>query len=436
MKQDKWTQQLHDKLADHQVAAPEGLWSNIEAALDRQAQPAAEKPAARKPRFIALRRWAVAASIAALVVGGVYWGLLQPPSIGGGYQAEVPPSRRTMEEVKRITDSDTQDHRITNPLEQSLSRYKVRGTRRENTPSEQDSNPAADSVMISDPIKETDNQTAKVEEVERITNPDTQDSPLTTHQPPNPPVGGYVPRRGTIGGSHSPKISVSLYASNAIGDYKGNNGVLMADALAQNYLETYEAGNHRLAPKKDIYLTGYEERQHHYQPFSFGLNVSYPLTPRLSVSTGVNYTWMRSDFTQIIQTQKIQQKQTLHYIGVPVSASYFLWGIGKSPKLKAQSSKLKAYVTAGMEADWNVKTHFETEGVTQPLKSDRMQWSVRGSLGIDYSVIPQLSLYAEPGVAYYFDNGSRMLNLWKDKPLNLTLQMGIRFNLSSQSACE
>ena len=61
MNQDKWIEQLRDKLADHQVAPPEGLWENIEAALNRRA------------RLIALRRWAVAATLAALIATGGYW---------------------------------------------------------------------------------------------------------------------------------------------------------------------------------------------------------------------------------------------------------------------------------------------------------------------------------------------------------------------------
>ena len=35
MKQDKWTQQLHDKLAEHETAAPPDLWADIEAALPK-----------------------------------------------------------------------------------------------------------------------------------------------------------------------------------------------------------------------------------------------------------------------------------------------------------------------------------------------------------------------------------------------------------------
>ena len=36
----------------------------------------------------------------------------------------------------------------------------------------------------------------------------------------------------------------------------------MADELLQNYNQTYDAGNMRLMKKKEVYLNGYEERQH------------------------------------------------------------------------------------------------------------------------------------------------------------------------------
>lgn len=69
MKQDKWTQQLHDKLAEHKVAAPEGLWGDIEAAINAQ-------PQSRKARFMTLRRWIAAASVVCLVLGAVIGGWL------------------------------------------------------------------------------------------------------------------------------------------------------------------------------------------------------------------------------------------------------------------------------------------------------------------------------------------------------------------------
>ena len=205
---------------------------------------------------------------------------------------------------------------------------------------------------------------------------------------------------------------------NGFGSGDNSNAVMMADALARNYNSTYAAGQaaSRQAP---IFLTGFEERQHHRQPVSIGLSVSYPLSGRFSLTTGLVYTRLRSDFTQIIRSQQFTKEQTLHCIGVPLGLNCRLW----------QHRGFRAYLAAGVQADWNVKARLNAEGVEQEMSRDRLQWSANGSLGLQYDVLPQLSLYAEPGLNHYPDNGSTVQNFFKDKPTSLKLQVGIRFSI-------
>ena len=217
-----------------------------------------------------------------------------------------------------------------------------------------------------------------------------------------------------------PKPSVSLYAMNSFSDQSHSNGVLMAEAQAQRFANVYEQSNMMLTRSPEpIYLTGYEERQHHDQPIGYGLTLSYPLTTRLSLTPGVTYTRLRSDFTQVMRSQQIHQTQKLDYIGIMAGASYRLWDVGR----------FRSYVAASVKADLNVATHTETEGVSLHLSKDRLQWSVSGGLGAQYDIIPWLGLYVEPGLSYYPDNGSRIENYFKDKPLNFSLQLGLRLNL-------
>ena len=89
MKQDEWTQQLYDKLAQHEIAAPDDLWAEIEAALQQQQTAASHSQTSKtkkssRSRFVALRRWAVAAAFAAMALGGgvLWWSQ-------SNYQAEV-----------------------------------------------------------------------------------------------------------------------------------------------------------------------------------------------------------------------------------------------------------------------------------------------------------------------------------------------------------
>ena len=62
-------------------------------------------------------------------------------------------------------------------------------------------------------------------------------------------------------------------------------------------------------------------------------------------------------------------------------------------------------------------------------KKDDVQWSLGGTLGVEYRFIPQLGLYAEPGVRYYFDNGSNVQNYFKDVPTSWSLQFGVHLHL-------
>ena len=105
----------------------------------------------------------------------------------------------------------------------------------------------------------------------------------------------------------------------------------------------------------------------------------------------------------------------------------------ETPEIQIEDANFisfKAYVAAGMQADWNVSTQLNTEGAEQTISRDRMQWSVNSSLGLQYDITPRLSLYAEPGINYHFDNGSTVRNFFKDKPTNLKLQIGVRLNLN------
>jgi opacity protein-like surface antigen len=137
------------------------------------------------------------------------------------------------------------------------------------------------------------------------------------------------------------------------------------------------------------------------------------------LATGLVYTRLRSDFVAVMGGYPMTTEQTLHYLGVPLNAQYRLWGY----------KGLKVYGVAGVAADYNIKSQQEMEGLTQEISRDRWQFSLKGGLGVEYDVIPQLGIYVEPGLKYYFDNGSRVQNFFKDKPTNFNLQVGFRWNL-------
>ena len=137
-------------------------------------------------------------------------------------------------------------------------------------------------------------------------------------------------------------VSVALFANNGIGTQSNSNGVLM----------NYNPGSMRLSP---IYLVDYKEEQKHHVPVSFGLQVSYPFTDRLSLSAGIIFTWQHSEFDYWTYGELTRRKQKLYYQGVSLNLDWHLW----------KYRKLDVYCGAGVQTDWNVSANVETEGVEQ-----------------------------------------------------------------------
>ena len=159
------------------------------------------------------------------------------------------------------------------------------------------------------------------------------------------------------------------------------------------------------------------EVKHHDMPVSVGLSVAFSVTPRLTLSSGLVYTLATSTFRH--GTAALKDEQTLHYIGIPLNAACTLWG----------NNRVRTYVTAGAQADVNVKARLKTEGYTTGMDNDRVQFSLAGGFGVQLNVTPRIGIYAEPGVRYYFDNGSAVQTLFKEHPTRFNLQVGLRYTV-------
>ena len=82
-----------------------------------------------------------------------------------------------------------------------------------------------------------------------------------------------------------------------------------------------------------------------------------------------------------------------------------------------------------MSTEKMVKGSRTTQGETNSVSIHPLQVSVNGAAGAEFKFTEGLSLYAEPSLNYYFDNGSSIPTLYQEKPLNFNLNVGIRFNL-------
>lgn len=199
-----------------------------------------------------------------------------------------------------------------------------------------------------------------------------------------------------------------------------------------NSLNTYALKNTALTDKELLQLNSpyFNEQSpktniHHKTPVTVGMGVSYYLNDRFSLQSGLNYTFLSSEW----ETKAVyygETKQKLHFIGIPLSLSYRI----------ADWKRIQFYAAAGGMTEINVagklnsKIFVGNDEIRHEKKHIRMKewmWSVNGRVGASYPLFRFLSLYAEVGAGYYFDNGSTIETIRSEKPFNVNLQAGFRF---------
>lgn len=163
----------------------------------------------------------------------------------------------------------------------------------------------------------------------------------------------------------------------------------------------------------------------HNLPLRFGVNVSFPLSGRLSLESGVTYSILSSTTTSGSDTRRDESHQRLHYIGIPLRLRCDIWSTGRLG-IYASGGGMAEKCVYGRRTD----TVEGRQPTTQNVSESRLQFSVAASAGILYSITRSLDLFVEPGASYHFDNGSSVKNSYKDRPLNFDLKAGVRFNIS------
>ena len=167
----------------------------------------------------------------------------------------------------------------------------------------------------------------------------------------------------------------------------------------------------------------------HHLPIRIGLSVAYALTDRLSISSGLTYTRLSSDIKDASRESKYIGEQRLHYVGIPVNVSYkvasFRW-LG----LYGTAGVLAEKCVSGTTDEGYVENNTMKYTNTHDISSKPLQMSVNAGVGIQFNVHDNVGIYAEPGLSYYFDDGSALQTIYKEKPLNFNLNVGVRFKLS------
>lgn len=393
---EQWIQDMRQKMADYQRPAPEVSWEEIDRALTAND--------ARKTRSLWLRNMAAAAAV--LLVAGVgYWVLMRDASEPKQLDvANVDTPKQPMEnESDKSQDLHEQSLPITDEaplrhLAQTILQTLTGSS--SNIQSKQD----ADSAVLADnvtavPTTDTDTICTESSTEERSQTNEGKNKPAdqTRHI-----VYPTDQQQRTF---RNNRLTAQVYYSNVMGDK--SNSQSLSPKTNQSIYENPSDSWSPLSPNgPDEQTTQIEQRVHHQLPVRFGFSLRYQLNNRWSVESGLSYTHLSSEITTIEDKVTSVTKQRLNYIGIPLNIGYELW----------QKRHFGLYVMAGGM-------------IEKCLDANPWQLSVNGGVGAEYKVTNSFGFYVEPGLGYYFNDGSDIPTIYKDRPLNFNLSIGLRFHL-------
>lgn len=156
-------------------------------------------------------------------------------------------------------------------------------------------------------------------------------------------------------------------------------------------------------------------------PLNLGLQAQVKVNSYLSVGVGINYTLLQSKYDGLINKKFHNIKQSLHYIGIPVNVYFTLM----DKKGFYFYANLGGVIEKGVRASYKVTSYDGFRNTHAGI--DGFQYSANAGIGIEYRFIKEMGLYLEPNLVYYF-NSDIPASIRTDQPLQVKAEIGFRFH--------
>ena len=428
-----WKEDIHDRLGNFETDAPDGLWEAIHQRMAQTERAQAEK---RQTPFVlqpALRRTACAAAAClALVVGYQYFADGGKETVSGvkvaqGGVADIPTSRYVAK----------------NAVAPAATVY----AQTQNSPAVLQPNGRVE--QTADAIA----QPTQNDESAQISTP--QHLNTSTSQPHNPTTPRHLnpstsqPLNPSTSQPHTPSTSLLAYtpADNSRGRHEGaaarwtlstsattGMGASSVTNSTATYVEAVGPDNVIWADNPQLGIGIFNQGKSvkteykHRLPVRVGFNVAYRLTDRLSVESGVSYTRLSSDMKDGTKDNYSSGSQKLDYIGVPLNVKYRAFGYRRL-SVYASAGLLTEKCVSGKTTHEYVISGEKKKHEAEDVAAKPWQLSVNAALGAQFDVLRNVGVYVEPGVSYYFDDRSTLSTIYKEKPLNFNLNLGVRYTI-------
>ena len=379
---ENWTTDMKQKLEGHKMAPPAGLWEGISSEMGLQKEPVS--------KTVAIRRWhwVVAALVLALVGFFALYQFPQDesfPQVAQTLQEQEPPMMKTESgdnQPLALADSPQRNHTQFSPkIAEDTTPQDA-----EETSSQQDT----EKTSAQQVAEETPQQASVVTHRQQH----SEEHHYTAHHQAKQPSASMSRNQWSVGLNASGGLLASVGKSSM-----GQSYVYDAD-----YYDPVVGGSTQPIPSS----TTYDVEAKHRLPVTLGLSVHYQLNARLALLTGINYTYLYSEFSTLLYPN-IYREQKLHYLGVPVGLSWLFW----------KTSGFSFYLSGSAM-------------LQKCLNEKPWQWSVNASAGAEYAITPLVGIYLQPSLGYYFHDGTSFEHYYKEHPLAPSIEFGLRLHLSGK----
>ena len=436
-----WKEDIHDRLGNFETDAPDGLWEAIHQRMAQTERAQAEK---RQTPFVlqpALRRTACAAAAClALVVG---------------YQYFADGGKETASGVKvaqgGVADIPTSRYMAKNAVAPAATVY----AQTQNSPAVLQPNGRVEQTADAIAQPTQNDESAQISTPQHLNTSTSQHLNPSTSQPHNPttpqPLNPSTsePLNPSTSQPHNPSTSLLAYtpADNSRGRHEGaaarwtlstsattGMGASSVTNSTATYVEAVGPDNVIWADNPQLGIGIFNQGKSvkteykHRLPVRVGFNVAYRLTDRLSVESGVSYTRLSSDMKDGTKDNYSSGSQKLDYIGVPLNVKYRAFGYRRL-SVYASAGLLTEKCVSGKTTHEYVISGEKKKHEAEDVAAKPWQLSVNAALGAQFDVLRNVGVYVEPGVSYYFDDRSTLSTIYKEKPLNFNLNLGVRYTI-------
>lgn len=444
---DKWLNDLRDRMADYREPAPEDLWDDIARELDRASIPAAPVVPPRNVVALWMRRAAVAAMLAlALALG--YTRLSRDaapaPDLLPDLLTEVTGADMADESALAVAAHDVPKVGISEKHGAAPARGKVQAqtetagsvlaAKRATTFAAQQAESAdgVSSTLESSVESNAESSVANSAESRAETASEVRRDHAATGGRRIPTADSGHAAKRTAGGERG-RLTADVYLSGlAAGASDSQHSVSGAMMVSSDRYRS-EAG---MVDPLDDPLTivmlynrnaPVDTEIRHRQPLRFGFSLRCMITPAIGVESGLTYTLLRSDISSGGAECYYDEDRTLHYMGIPVNLVWNAWSGKRLTFYLSGGASLEKCVSGRAETRYVIRGRGESTE-RRSIEIEPLQWSVAAAAGLQYNLSPRTGLYVEPGIGYYFDNGSETETAYSKRPLNFNLNLGIRIS--------